>query len=151
MKETFPIIPASNGPLWLLLFISLLMLALIALFGYFAYSSRNVRFEVSPDGLRITGGLYGRQIPLASLDLEGAKPVDLTRDRAYRLKWRTNGAGLPGYSAGWFRLSNGEKALVFVTDQRRALYCPTSEGFSVLLSTSEPEALLDALRRAAGT
>lgn len=151
MKETFPIIPASNGPLWLLLFLSLLMLALVAFFGYFAYSSRNVQFEVSPDGLRIARGLYGRQIPLASLDLENAKPVDLSRDRPYGLKWRTNGAGLPGYSVGWFRLNSGEKALVFVTDKRHVLYLPTSEGYSVLLSTPEPNTLLDALRRAART
>lgn len=148
MKETFPIIPASSGPIWLFVGLTALMLALVTLFGYFAYSSRNVRFEVSPEGLRIAGGLYGRQIPLPSLVIDGAKPVDLRREDAYRLKWRTNGAGLPGYSAGWFRLQNGEKALVFVTDNRRVLYLPTLEGYSVLMSVADPEAVLRALRQA---
>ena len=148
MKESFPIIPASSGPTWLFIGLAVLMLALLALFGYFAYSSRNVKFEVSPEGLRVTGGLYGRQIPLPSLVLDGAKPVDMRRDREYRLKWRTNGAGLPGYSAGWFRLQNGEKALAFVTDNRRVLYLPTREGYSVLLSVADPDALLGALRKA---
>lgn len=149
MKETFPIIPASSGPIWLFIGLAVLMFALVALFGYFAYSSRNMRFEVSHEGLRITGGLYGRQIPLRSLVIDGAKPIDLRREDTYRLKWRTNGAGLPGYSAGWFRLQNGEKALVFITDSRRVLYLPTREGYSVLMSVADPEAVLRALRQAA--
>ncbi len=48
--------------------------------------------------------------------LEEAKQVDLSGDSEYRLRTRTNGTGLPGYQAGWFKLQNGEKALVFVTD-----------------------------------
>jgi hypothetical protein len=55
---------------------------------------------------------------------------------------------LPGYSAGWFRLRNGEKALAFVTDRQRVLYFPTWKGYSILLSVAEPDAMLAALRRA---
>ena len=29
---------------------------------------------------------------------------------------RTMGTGLPGYRAGWFRLRNGEKALLYLTE-----------------------------------
>ena len=34
----------------------------------------------------------------------------------YRTSARTNGVGLPNYQGGWFRLGNGSKALVFLTD-----------------------------------
>ena len=148
MKEIFPIIPASSGPVWFFLGLSVFLLALVALFGYLTYSSRHARCEVSADGLRIAGDLYGRRIPLEALRLDGARVLDLRRDKEYQLKWRTNGAGLPGYSAGWFKLRNGEKSLAFVTDKQRVLYLPTSRGYSLLLSLAEPEALLEALRTA---
>ncbi len=63
------------------------------------------------------------------------------------MRTRTNGAGLPGYQAGWFRLQSGEKALVFVTDLERVVYVPTNEGYSLLLSVEEPDEFLDALTR----
>jgi hypothetical protein len=141
-------IPASNGPVWLFVFLSVFSLALIALFGYLTYSSRNVVFDVSSEGLQIRNDMYGRRIPLSSLDIAQAKPVDLTRDSEYQFIARTNGAGLPGYRAGWFRMRNGEKCLAFVTDLRHVLYVPTRVGYSVAMSVSEPEDLLDKLRKA---
>ena len=148
MKHTFPIVPATNGPLWLLGIVIVFMLGLVCLFGYLAYSSRNARVEVSSDGLRISGALYGRTIPAASLILEDAKWVDLSRDRDYQTKWRTNGAGLPGYHTGWFKLRNGEKALVFLTDLKRVVYVRTRDGYSVLLSVPEPEEFIQVLKGA---
>lgn len=150
MKASFPMISASNGPVWLFVSLSVFSLALIALFGYLAYSSRNVVFDVSAEGLQIRGGMYGRRIPLSALDLAQAKPVDLTRDRDYQFVARTNGAGLPGYSAGWFRLRKGEKCLAFVTDLQHVLYVPTRVGYSVAMSVRDPEALLAELRKASG-
>ena len=110
-------------------------------------ASRNGRFEVSPQGLRIRGDLYGRLIPTETMLLAQARVIDLTKDTDLRLKWRTNGAGLPGYSSGWFRLVNGEKALAFVTDQTRVAYIPTTRGHSVLLSVAHPDEVIAALRR----
>jgi len=149
MKETFPLIPASSGPTWFFLGLSVLLVGLVVLFGCFAYASRHTRCEVSPEGLRIAGGLYGRRIPLEALRPDAAKVTDLKKDPACGIKWRTNGIGLPGYNAGWFRLQNGEKALAFVTDQRRVLYLPTREAYSLLLSVENPEGLLAAVRAAA--
>lgn len=148
MRETFSIVPASAAAAWSIGAIGLLLLGLLALFGYIAYSSRHVSFEVSGEGLRIRGDVYGRLVPLSSLDLPSARPIDLTREPGYRLKWRTNGTGLPGYAAGWFRLVNGEKCLAFLTDPHRAVYLPTREGYSVLLSCADTEGLLRALKNA---
>jgi hypothetical protein len=77
--------------------------------------------------------------------VEEARRVDLRGVSEYRLRIRTNGVGLPGYRAGWFRLRSGEKALVFVTDLEQLVYVPTREGYSVLLSVVAPEEFLEAL------
>ena len=60
------------------------------------------------------------------------------------------GTALGGYSAGWFRLRSGEKALLYLTDRRRVVYIPTLDGYSLLLSQGEPRRFLDALHDATG-
>jgi Bacterial PH domain len=151
MTQTFPITPASNSALWVLGLLTLLLLGLVALFSSLAYSAKHVSFEVSPEGLRIRGDVYGRFVPAASLVAEQAKEVNLTLDSAHRPAWRTNGTGLPGYQAGWFRLVDGEKALLFLTDRTRAVYVPTRSGYSLLLSPAEPQAFIATLQQATST
>jgi hypothetical protein len=143
--QVFTIVHGSNGPIWMLIGITVFFLALASLFAYIAYSSRNVRFEVSTDGLRIAGDMYGRTIPAGALDIARAQVLDLRHDRDHRPRWRTNGVGLPGYASGWFKLRNGEKSLVFLTDFSQAVYVPTTEGYSLLLSPEHPERFKDAL------
>ena len=123
-----------------------LLVGLLGLFGYMAWSSRRISFEISSEGLNIKGGLYGRKIPRGELIADQARPVDLETDTGLRLSWRTNGIGMPGYSAGWFRTKSGEKALAFVTDRRRVVYVPTRRDYSVLMSVESPETVVDALR-----
>jgi Leu/Phe-tRNA-protein transferase len=60
------------------------------------------------------------------------------------------GTGLSGYQAGWFRLANGEEALVYLTDRRRAVFVPTTAVYSVRLSPADPDAFLSALRAVQG-
>lgn len=145
MKETFAIVPASGLAVWLSVFLVVVFVVLVVLFGWIIYSARNTSFHVDTDSLRISGTLYGRRIPLASLRLGEARQLDLGRETDHQLKWRTNGIGLPGYKAGWFRLRNGEKALAFITDPRRVLYIPTDEGYSLLVSAEEPARILESL------
>jgi len=76
-----------------------------------------------------------------------ARLVDLGRDSGLRPRSRRLGTGLPGYAAGWFRLNNGERALVYLTRPTPVLYVPTTLGYSLLLSPQDPESLLAALRR----
>ena len=59
----------------------------------------------------------------------------------------TNGIGLPGYQVGRFRLKNGEKALLYVTDESTGTYLPTTERDVLLLSVESAEAFLQALRK----
>lgn len=147
MKESFPIIPASGGAMWILGIIAILVVGVLVLFGYIVYSSRHSKIEISSEGLRIQGDLYGRFIPAKDLILDRARAVDLETDGELQLRWKRNGTGLPGYKAGWFTLTNREKALVFLTDRKRVVYIPTSEGFSLLLSVEQPGRFLETLRQ----
>jgi hypothetical protein len=144
--HVYPIVPASGGVFWIL--IPLLLVA--ALLAYTTWSARNTTFTVSPQGLRIRGDLYGRTIPLADILTDQARVVDLTQDPDLKPGWRTNGVGLPGYQSGWFSLKGGGKGLLFVTDKRRVLALPTTEGYTLLLSPQDPEGLLTVLRQAGG-
>jgi hypothetical protein len=149
MKQVFPIVPAASGKLWLIAaLVAIVLIGITLLFAYLAYSSRSARFEVSDEGLEIKGDLYGRLIPASELNVEEARVLNLNEDVDHQPKWRTNGTGLPGYQAGWFRLKNGEKSLLFVTDRSRVVYLPTLHGYSVMLSVAQPEALIESLRTA---
>jgi len=140
--------PASTSVWWVLGPVTVLLVGLVALFSYFAYSARHVRFEVSAEGLRIRGDVYGRFVPATALLAAQAREVDLTLDWAHRPTVRTNGIGLPGYQAGWFRLGDGERALVFLTDRTQAVYVPTRGGYSLLLSPADPQAFIATLQQA---
>jgi hypothetical protein len=120
--------------------LGLLFIAAIGgVFVYFGYSARNAKFVLSDEGLRIEGAMYGRSIAKDSLVLQKARVMNLAEDAAYQPAARTNGVGLPGYLEGWFRLKNKEKALVFITSRNSIVYIPTKEGYSVMLSVSEPK------------
>jgi len=59
------------------------------------------------------------------------------------------GTGLPGYASGWFRLRNGDKALVYLSDRSRVVYVPTTLGFDLLISPRDPARFLAKLRQIA--
>lgn len=148
-SQVFQIAPAVFKAGWLHLVIILSTVIIVAaVFGlyYTIWSTKNARLEVTDEGLKIHGGFYGRQIETKNLDLEKARAVDLGSEEGLRLSARRNGLGLPGLKGGWFKLNNGEKALVFLTDASRVAYVPTRLGYSLLFSLENPAALIQALR-----
>lgn len=147
MSDVFVIAPAPSKPLWALVVLCGVMAAIIATLVSFAFSARTTRFEVSPAGLSIRGTLYGRTVPWEKLDPGTVRIVDLRAERPLQPVLRTNGLGLPGYSAGWFRLRSGEKALLFVTDRSRVVVVPTRDSYTILLSARDPDAFVAALQR----
>lgn len=146
MIQTFPMVPAPLKTMWVLVLIGALLLALLVLFAYVGTASQRTRFELSSGGLAIRGTLYGRTLPWAALRVEDARVVDLAQDRALRPTLRTNGVGLPGYQAGWFSLGSSGRGLLFLSDRTRVVAVPTTEGYTLLMSARDPEALLVALR-----
>lgn len=147
MTETFPIVPGQVRLLWVILPLLLLLVAVAGALAYSFSAARTARFEVSPAGLRLRGDFYGRMIPGAALRLDEARRIDLGVETRLAPRIRIGGTGLPGYRAGWFRLRNGERALLYVTDRSRIAYIPTRTGYSVMLSVADPDALIESLRR----
>jgi hypothetical protein len=151
MRQVFEIVPASGGAIPFFALMIAIPILLLGLFGFLWHSMHNTTFEVSGEGIRIRGDLYGRTIPLSKLRLDQARVLDISHDPDHGLSWRTNGVGMPGYASGWFRLKNGEKALVFLTRRNRILYVPTVENYALLVSPKDPNGLLAALQTNGGS
>jgi hypothetical protein len=149
MTETFPIVPGQIRILWVVVPSLLILLALVATVAYSLSGARNARFEVSPVGLRLRGDFYGRFIRAGDLRLDSARAVNLQSEPALTPRFRTMGTAVSGYQAGWFRLRDGQRALVYVTDKARVAYVPTTRGYALLLSVADPDAFLASLRRIA--
>jgi hypothetical protein len=146
MRE-FLIAPATDRAMWSIVLVAgLILLLVIGLLSAAVVGARSARFEVSQAGLRLRGDLYGRFIPVEQLRGASAARVDFRAAPELMPARRIMGTGLPGYRSGWFRLRNGEKALLYLTDMSRAVYLPTTDGYSVLLSPAEPDEFLSALR-----
>ena len=144
MTEIFPIQSPSGRPG---AFLILLMLALLLLFAFIGYSARAARFVVDEEGIAIRRALYGRALSWNQVAVEDARIVDLGEEGDLKPTLRTNGIGLPGYRAGWFRLQGGERGLLFVTRSERSVAVPTTEGYTLLVSPADPDAFLASLHR----
>lgn len=141
--QVFSVAPIGVKGMWWIVIVA--GLVVLAIGGTFVLV-RTPKFDVSPAGLRISGNPFGRMIPAGQLRIEGARMVDFAKSPDLRPKWRTLGVGLPGCQVGWFRLYDGEKALVFLSRAKPAVYIPTTGGYSLLISPPDPAALLSSLR-----
>jgi hypothetical protein len=127
-------------------------LAVIMLMGIglgWAFFRRRV--ELAGNVLDVRSTLYRRRTPVADLLLDQAEVVDLSRDRRYGIRFKTNGYSMPGFYSGHFRLQGGGKGFALVTDRARTLVIPVRGGSTLLLSLERPQALLEALRKVAAT
>jgi hypothetical protein len=144
--EVFTIAPADTRALW---WIALIPIGVLVLVSGILWASingaRTATFELSHEGLRLRGDWYGRMIPADHLVRGMAKRVNWTLMPELTPGRRTMGTGLPGYQAGWFRLRNGERALLYLTDRSKAVYVPTTDGYAVLASPSDPDRFVAAL------
>ncbi|MFP5259927.1 MAG: PH domain-containing protein [Acidobacteriota bacterium] len=149
--QVFPLAPSVLKTGWLTALFGGLLILWVGLFFFLTHMiSGAASADIALRGGMLTarGGFFGRDIPLSEVDAVGAFRFDLGDGGPKALRWRTNGVGLPGLAAGWFRLADGEKALAFVTDKSRAVYVPTCLGYALVVSPADPDGFLDALRRA---
>jgi hypothetical protein len=149
--QVFTIAPSTTRPLWVLVPVGLILIGVVAALAISAVGARRATFQVAQDGLRIRGDFYGRQIAAEHLRISEARRVNLLTSPDLRPGMRTLGTGLPGYQAGWFRLRNGSRALVYLTDRTKGVLIPTTLGYDVLLSPDQPDAFLSALSALNGT
>ena len=98
--------------------------------------------------LDVHAGLFRERTPIADIDLERARIVDLAERMDLRPAVKTMGMSLPGFHAGRFRLRGKlVKAFCLITDRSRVLWLPLHNGKDqLLLSVERPQDLLDALR-----
>ena len=150
--EVFPMAASAVKTGWLTALFGGMLVLWLGLFFFLNHMIRGAaeaEIALRSGKLVVRGAFYRRDIPLADVDVDGARTEDLGQKGAKSLKWRINGVGLPDLSAGWYGLRDGEKALVFVTDKSRAVYVPTRLGYAVVVSPGDPQRFLAALRRAA--
>ncbi|MEZ5463766.1 MAG: hypothetical protein R3F22_00785 [Lysobacteraceae bacterium] len=106
---------------------------------------RSVTLE-GGEALVIRGAIYTRRVPLASLDIDGARILSLDEHREDRPFWRLNGIGLPGYRVGHYRTWSKKRAFCLLTDFTRVLRLKESSGSLLLISLDRPRDLLKALQ-----
>ncbi|MCX7911459.1 MAG: PH domain-containing protein [Dehalococcoidales bacterium] len=151
MDRVFGIVPAGPGVaafLWGTGFvIGVIIIGVAVIFAMLGYQAKHTTFVLTGAGLKIGPGLYSRFIPKERIDAAGVKVVNLELEKDYLPKWRTNGAALPGLSAGWFRLANREKALLFITDKKSVVYIPTLDGYAVMASLRDADEFAGLLKR----
>jgi hypothetical protein len=135
--EAVPYLPVSAA---------LLLFPLIG--GLLAWSmlTRTIKVEA---GRLDFGVLPWRRIPVAALDLDAARIVDLDAQPGLQPVFKIAGSGLPGYKSGMFRLRNAKRAQLLLTDWKRVLVLPRRDGGIILLSPQRPDALLAALQELA--
>jgi len=144
----FELTPAPPLTLVTLGFIAVLLVALMLVFVWSAWGASRSSIEITNDSVTVRIPMYGRVVPIANVNAERARVLSIEESEDVKSASRTNGIGLPGYAAGWFKLPNGTRALLSVT-QGRVLFIPTTEGYSLWLSVVDPDAALRQLRSVA--
>jgi Bacterial PH domain len=97
--------------------------------------------SVKDGALVINTGFGTKQVALSTLQRDSLRVVDLSEKTDLRPMLRVWGTGLPGFSGGWFRLRNGEKAVCLLLDRSRVCYLRSDDGQTLLLSLQHPETL----------
>jgi hypothetical protein len=93
--------------------------------------------------------IFARKVPVAELDLDKARIVDLGEHTEFRPMLQLGGFALPGFKAGHYLLRNRSRAFCVLTSFQRVLLLTQRNGKQLLLSPEHPQALLDALRQLA--
>jgi len=103
-----------------------------------------LRASVNADTLKIGGGLYRKTIALDQIERAAVRRWS-AEDAGWKPKWRTNGIALPGLALGWFT-SKQSTIFAAITDWKRVVLIPTTNGYTILASPDDPDGLVAALR-----
>ena len=114
--------------------------------AYNAYATNHMTLRVTGDALEVDAPLRKRAVARSEIKLAEARRVDLTKETSLVPTHRKNGSDVSGLKEGWWQLKNGEKALVVVTNPENAVYIPTTAGYSLLVTPTDPSSFLTFLR-----
>jgi len=138
--------PAGQAPPLFLLFLVPGLVLAMHLMLVRSIARASVRIEQGE--LVVHTGLGRKCVPLSRLRKHGVRVVDLNQHKELKPFWRSWGTGLPGFTAGWFRLRNGERAVCLLLARDRVTYLRDDvEQLSLLLSLADPDALRARLQR----
>ncbi len=114
-----------------------------------ALAHREIRIE--GDRLVVAAAIvFVRKVRVGELALDKARVLDLDEHTGYKPMLQLGAFSFPGFNAGRYLLRNRSRAFCLLTGRRRVLVLPQRDGRQLLLSPEKPQALLDALRAAAG-
>jgi hypothetical protein len=139
------IAPKFYGYIMPIFFMILLMFLVLSCIGIIYYM-KNTTIIITDKSLTIKTLFYGKTIPLDRINAAGVRNFNLLEDREYNIKIRINGIRLSNYSAGWMRLNNGNKALVYLTDKTNVALFPTDE-YDILFSTDDFDRIKEILNK----
>lgn len=143
MSQEMVLAPVDSGFTVGLVAIAVALLVSLVILGALSWSATRARLTVDAGSLRLSG-VYGRTIARSAIVAAGVRQLG-DGDGELQPVRRTNGLALGGVRSGWFRLRNGDKALLAVTNPRRVVYVPTTLGYALLVSPEHPAQLIDAL------
>lgn len=123
------------------------LLALVAIIMWMSWSRRSV--TIGDGMLRVRAGVHSFITPLAAVDADAARTVDLDEHTELRSLVMTFGTSPPGLQMGHFLLRDRGRAFLLLTARRKVLLLPTRDGRRLLLSLEHPQRLLEALSDAA--
>jgi len=112
------------------------------LFSWFLLQQARSLVHVTETHLHVKVPIYGRRVALQDIDLAAVRIMSEDEAETWRLTWRTNGIGLPGYQVGWFSSRKGGKILAARTGGDVVLV-PTSKRYTIMLSLQDPGAFVE--------
>jgi hypothetical protein len=103
---------------------------------------RRYRVAIEGDELVVRTGVGARRLSIANLRPQGLQVIDLDQHHEYDLRGRRWDATMAGLRTGLFKLANGERAILVVTDHRRVCRLRSdADNLTVLVSLKNPEPL----------
>jgi hypothetical protein len=135
--------PGGNGGIVLAASLAAFVLTTLVLGGALCRHSA----QVERRSLRIATSFY--TVALDASDLSAGAQEILPGEAASvpRIGFRTNGVALPGYRSGWYRSAAGKHKLFAAVVGTPNLYIPTTAGFDVLLTVSNPKQAIDQISK----
>lgn len=117
-------------------------LALVFGWTWYKVQSANIALDMSKFELDVP--FYGVSLKRSEILVTGIRPLDLQEEPGLKPDFRSNGFGMPGFQLGWFRLQDGQKALLAVGEGDQ-LVIPTKAGFVIIVSSESTDRLINAL------
>ena len=114
----------------------------------FLLTPRTVHWIVSDGKLQIRSKIWNDEFPLADLQLDRVRILDLKQEPGWMPKEKSFGYNGFGYEAGRFKLQNGELADIYLAKETTAVLIPKHRSVPLVVGADDPNSLLTALKAA---